>query len=345
MEKSRFFRIERVSNSRYDVIFRFNLKMIAKILLALLVLALVAFVGYWLFQGVVWVGSAMWSGLCWLASQWIWILGILLLALLIWGLSKINWKSVKAPKVSPKLGRALLWLLAALLLLFLCFLAFRSCGDDQNLPKQEITINDKEFEREFNEAFDYVVTSRAYLDGVQNADDKIARALVGLKYVDGKSVSPHDFAGKTYDEAVKVIAKDWRGLVQERLDDTQLSKQQLVILTLFAMRNGKYGFVKSDFLEAVKAGEPNAEDKMALHKANGQKRELGVEAKQYLWVLKNMWKGNITAEMLLDLPMFSYKNIPLSEMYNEKGEALWNDALLQKLRQHSGQTPREALGL
>lgn len=342
---SPFFRIESLGNSRYDIIFRVNLKLIAKILLALLMLALVAFVGYWLFQGVVWVGSAMWAGLCWLASQWIWILGILLLALLIWGLSKINWRNVKAQKVSQKTGRTLLWILAALLLLLLCFLAFRNCGDDKAQPEDVVIINDDEFEREFNEAFDYVVTSRAYLDGVQNSNDKIARALVGLKYVDGKAVSPRDFAGKTYEEAVKVIAKDWRGLVQESLNGTQLSKQQLVTLTLFAMRNGKYGFVKSDFLEAVKAGEPNAESKMALHKANGEKRELGIEAKQYLWVLKNMWKGNISAEMLLDLPMFSYKNISLEEMYNEKGEAQWNEKLSQKLRQHSGQTPREALGL
>ena len=341
----RFFRIERVGNARYDIIFRFNLKMMIRILLVLIVLAAFAFVGYWLIQGVVWVGGAAWSGICWLANQWVWILGILLLALLLWGLSKVNWKNVKAPKVSPKLGRALLWLLAAILLILLCFLVFRSCGDDQNLPKQEITINDDEFEREFNEAFDYVVTSRAYLDGVQNANDKIARALVGLKYVDDKAVSPRDFEGKTYEEAVRVIAKDWRGLVQENLNGTQLSRQQLVTLTLFAMRNGKYGFVKSDFLKAVKAGEPNAEDKMALHKANGQRRELGVEAKQYLWVLKNMWKGNISAEMLLDSPMFSYKNISLKEMYNKDGEVQWNDALLNKLRQHVGQTPREALGL
>lgn len=342
---SPFFRVERVGEARYDVIFRLNLKIIAKILLALVLLALVAFVGYWLFQGVVWVCSAIWSGMCWLASQWMWFLGISLLALLIWGLSKINWKNVKAPKVSPKTGRTLLWALATIILLLLCFLAFRSCGDDKVQPEKVVIINDKEFEREFNEAFDYVVTSRAYLDGVQNADDKIARALVGLKYVDGKSVSPRDFAGKTYDEAVKVIAKDWRGLVQESLNGTQLSKQQLVTLTLFAMRNGKYGFVESDFLKAVKSGEPDAESKMSLHKANGDKRELGTEAKQYLWVLNNMWKGNISVEMLLDLPSFSYKNIPLNEMYNEEGEAQWNNALLQKLRQSYGQTPREALSL
>ena len=342
---SPFFRIESLGNSRYDIIFRVNLKLIAKILLALLMLALVAFVGYWLFQGVVWVGSAMWAGLCWLASQWIWILGILLLALLVWGLSKINWRNVKAQKVSQKTGRTLLWILAALLLLLLCFLAFRNCGDDKAQPEDVLVIEDEKFEREFNEAFDYVVITRAYLDGVQNADDKLARALVGLKYVDGKPVKSSDFAGKTYEEAKKVVSKDWYGFVQEALDGVKISKQRLIPFTSLAMRNGKYGFVKSDFLKAVKAGEPNAEDKMALHKANGEKRELGTEAQQYLWVLKNMWKGNISAEMLLDLPMFSYKNIPLSEMYNEKGEAQWNDALLQKLHQHAGQTPREALGL
>ncbi len=343
--ESPFFRIESLENSRYDVVFRFNLKMIAKILLALVLLALIAFIGYWLVQGAIWVGSAMWAGLCWLASQWIWILGILLLALLIWGLSKINWRNVKAQKVSQKTGRTLLWILAALLLLLLCFLAFRNCGDDKAQPEDVLVIEDEKFEREFNEAFDYVVITRAYLDGVQNADDKLARALVGLKYVDGKPVKSSDFAGKTYDEAKKVVSKDWYGFVQETLNGVKISKQRLVPFTSLAMRNGKYGFVKSDFLKAVKDGEPNAEDKMALHKANGEKRELGTEAQQYLWVLKNMWKGNISAEMLLDLPMFSYKNISLEEMYNEKGEAQWNEKLSQKLRQHSGQTPREALGL
>lgn len=339
---SPFFRIESLGNSRYDLIFRVNLKMIAKILLALVALALVAFVGYWLVQGAIWAGGAAWTGLCWLASQWMWILGILLLALLVWGLSKVNWKSVKAPKVSPKL----LWLLAAILLLLLCFLAFRSCGDeDGKAQPEDVVVIDNDSEPMFTESFDDVIITRAYLDGVQNADDEVARALVGLKYVDGKPVKSSDFAGKTYEEAKKVVAKDWYGFVQETLDGVKISKQRLVPFTSLAMRNGKYGFVKSDFLKAVKAGEPNAEEKMALHKANGEKRELGIEAKQYLWVLKNMWKGNITAEMLLDLPMFSYKNIPLNEMYNEKGEAQWNDALLNKLRQHSGQTPREALGL
>ena len=344
MEKSKFFRIESLGNSRYDIIFRFNLKMVTRILLALLVLAWGVFVGYWLFQGVAWLCSILWSGICWLTSQWMWILGILLLALLMWGLSKVNWKSIKAPKVSPKISRTLLWLLAALLLALLCFFVFRSCGDDK-AQTEDVVIIDKASEPMFNEAFDYVIITRAYLDGVQNADDEVARALVGLKYVDGKPVKSSDFAEKTYDEAIKVIAQDWYGFVQETLNGVKISKQRLIPFTSLAMRNGKYGFEKSDFLEAVKAGEPNAENKMALHKANGEKRELGVEAQQYLWVLKNMWKGNISAEMLLDLPMFSYKNIPLSEMYNEKGEAQWNDALLQKLHQHSGQTPREALGL
>ena len=345
MEKSNFFRVVKVGNACYDIILRFNFKIIVKVLLLLLILAAFIFVGYWLVQGAIWVGGVAWQGICWLAGQWLWLIGILLLALLVWGLSKINWRHVKVPKVGQKTGRTLLWVLAVLLLLLLCFLAFRSCGDDKAQPEEVVVIEDDEFEREFEEAFDFVVISRAYLDGVQNADDKVARALVGLKYVDGKAVSPRDFDGKTYEEAVKVIAKDWSGLVQESLDGVQLSKQQLVTLTLFAMRNGKYGFIKSDFLKAVKAGDANPETTMALHKANGEKRELGTEAKQYLWVLKNMWKDNISAEMLIELPMFSYKNISLREMYNKDGAAQWNEKLLQKLSQSTGQTPREALGL
>ena len=81
----------------------------------------------------------------------------------------------------------------AILCLIFCF---RSCNKEDKIIDDGVVVidNSKDFERQFDETFDYVVISRAYLDGVQNAGDKIKRALVGLKYVDGKPVSPDDFS-------------------------------------------------------------------------------------------------------------------------------------------------------
>ena len=244
----------------------------------------------------------------------------------------------------------MLMILAILALLLLAFFGFKSCGQDKAIESEQITIEESDaFINEFDKTFDYVVTSRAYLDGVQQTSDRINRALVGLKYVDGKPVKASDFSGKTYDEAVKIIARNWRGLVAENLNGVSLSKQQLVTVILFAMRNGEYGFETSDFLKAVKQGQLLDADKfMALHKASGTKRQLGEEAQKYLWVLKNLWRGNLHVDELLDLPMFSYKNLSLEEMYeggSYQNNLKWSEELHHKLSQHSNPTPRTALGL
>ena len=332
-----------------EITVSYNLKIVLKLCVALAVLAIIAFILYWIVVGGValvktlygW-GCNLWS---WSVDNWWWPLGILLAALLAWLLSKINWRSEKTKANIKKWW----WILPLVLLLILAALLFRSCGDENSvapIEKQEIEAVTVE---EFDRAFDWVVIARAYLDGVQNAGDKINRALVGLKYVDGKPVSPDDFSGKTYDEAKEIIAKNWRTLVAENLKGVKLSRQQLVTVTLFAMRNGKYGFEKSDFLKALQEGRIADADKlMALHKASGDKRELRTEAQQYLWVLKNLWRGNLKMEELLDFPMFSYKTISLEKMYenrNYEDELRWDAELYHQLKNHQGKTPREALKL
>ena len=268
-------------------------------------------------------------------------MGILLAALLAWLLSKINWRSEKTKANIKKWW----WILPLVLLLILAALLFRSCGDENSvapIEKQEIEAVTVE---EFDRAFDWVVIARAYLDGVQHGDTKAARALVGLKFIDGRPVSEKTFEGKTYDEAVKVIAEDWRELVASSLKGQKVTEQQLVVITLFAMRNGKFGYLQSDFLKAVQKGHLfGASDKMYLHKSNGNRRHLLEEGKQYLWMLKILWDGKIDVKSLIDMPMFSYKNIRANEMY-DGDQHLWIQSFRSRLNQGNNQTPRQALGL
>lgn len=343
---------------------RYNLLTVTKVLAALLILALTGFGLYWfaiglwtalgaLWDGICWLGSALWSGICWVASQWLWLLGMALLALAVWLLSKVNWKGFHWPERSKSDQKRswnwLWWLLAALLALLLLLLLLKGCGNDKadevSVPTASVQFyeySDSEFTEAFNEAFDWVVISRAYLDGVQNGVDKM-RALVGFKFVDGRPVTELTFTGKTYDQAKAIIAADWRGLIRKNIH-VKLTKQQMVTLTLFAMRNGKYGFEKSDFLKAVNTGVFDA-DNMALHKANGGKRILMEEGMQYLWMLKILWNGHIAVEDLIDYPMFSYKTIKLSQMYDADRKALFDDSLKARLQHGANKTPREALEL
>lgn len=330
---------------------RYNLLTIVKLIGALLVIAAALFGLYWLgiglwallgliWDGMCWLGTAIWSGLCWLASHWLWPLNVALLILAIWLFSNIKMPTW-GKKGNDKRSWKWLWLLL-LALLLICGLLWlpKSCSGDDN--SREVSLSAVS-EEQFNEAFDWVVTTRAYLDGVQNGSTKAEVALVGLKFVNGQSVAKMSFQGRTYEEAVGIIAADWRSLVANNVH-VQLTDNQLIALTLFAMRNGKYGFLKSDFLRNINNGVMSS-NAMALHEANGHKRVLGAEGLQYLWVLKNLWDGNISAKELLDCPMFSYKAISLMEMYDGSRNHLFSDELADKLLRGSFKTPREALDL
>lgn len=329
---------------------RYNFLTLAKIIGFVLITAFVLFVLYWLgigawelmklvWAGVCWVAAALWSGLCWLFSKWLWLLGIALLALLGWILSKVKWPELKASKSDKKRSWNWLWALLLLLLLLLGLLwLFKSCDNSSEEPQAYgVTVE------QFDEAFDWVVTTRAYLDGVQDGTTKTEVALVGLKFVDGQPVTKMTFEGRTYEEAVAIIAKDWRQLVTSNVH-VPLTKQQLVTMILFAMRNGKYGFEKSDFLRNVNNGNLSS-DAMALHKANGERRYLQTEGLQYLWMLKNLWDGKISMQELVDCPMFSYKAIRLDEMYDYDRKPVFTDVMNKRLHLGNYPTPRQALDI
>ena len=318
-------------------------------LIAMALVALAGFGLYWLAIGLWKLLGLTWTGLCWVGvGVWsikYWILGLLATALAVWALTKVDWSKFKpADKPQDETPKRRWWVLAlaALVLILLSALLFRGCGKDDVVVEDKTEIVSVET---FNAAFDWVVTSRAYLDGVQPGDSRTNRALVGLKFVNGESVTGKTFVGKTYEQSVQIIAKDWRDLVVSNLNGQKLSEQQLVVVTLFAMRNGTYGFLASDFLREVQSGNLDAADSMWLHMANGERRELGKEAQKYLWVLKNLWTGNLRVQELVDYPMFSYKKLSIEKMYDKSGNYVFKPEYRDVLKQGEFSTPKEALEL
>lgn len=334
-----------------EISMRYNLLTVAKCLTIIIALAvsLAVLYGIWqllklLWLGLCWCGGATWTGIVWLSQQWIYLLILGGTVLAIFLLRKIDKK--KLSNYWKKHSKILWGLLGLLLLVGISILTIKTCSSsNEELAIVEVVEEEKSpQEKCFNEAFDWVVTTRAYLDGVQNGISEKKRALIGLKYVNGKSVEKMDFSDKTYEEAVEIVSSEWRTMIVQSLGEVQLNEQQMVALTLFAMRNGKYGYLNSSFLKEVKKGNMEASNLMLLHKADGTERKLRTEALQYLWVIKNIWDGNISVKNILDYPMFSYKRIDIKEMYNDAGH-LWNTDLEQKLVQGDAETPRVALGL
>ena len=323
--------------------FNYNLKKVLFFVLCAAIVAAVVFILYWLGVGLV----VAFKWLC-VNYHWAWILGAIVLAMIIWPLTKIKW-----PKWQPREHRELkapkwLWYaLAALLLVIIGILCFRGCSSDDQSAKQQISASAPATTitpTRFNETFDWVVTTRAYLDGVHGNGNRLA--LVGLKYVNGNPVSNQVFDSNTYQESKRVIAEEWRELIVSTCGNVHLSEQQLVAVTLFAMRNGKYGFLSSDFVKELQAGRTfGAEKTMAIHFQDGTKRQLGPEGHQYIWALQQLYNGNLDMHQLLDMPMFSYKRLPLSKMYDQSGAPLFQSEYLSTLKHGDYDTPRKALDL
>lgn len=96
----------------------------------------------------------------------------------------------------------------------------------------------------YDNSFDRVIVARAYLDGVQTTVSKdCPRALVGFKFINNQPVKNFNFTGMTYEQAIQVVAEDWKPLVVDNLSaDVKLSEQQMAVVTLVAMRMGKTDF-------------------------------------------------------------------------------------------------------
>lgn len=236
--------------------------------------------------------------------------------------------------------------LAVVLLIVLAVVwSWRSC-QNRNEPLPVVTEIESP-EETYNRAFDDVVIARAYLDGVQTeVDAKCPRALVGFKFINDKPVKDYDFNGKTYEEAVKIVAEDWKPLVVGSLNENvRLSEQQMAVVTLAAMRMGKNGFKRSTFLKKLNEGV--AEDAglwLLLQTPDGEIRKTGEEPLQYFYVLRLLWEHKVEIRELLDMPMFSYRNIKVKALYTDV-QPEYGKEEERLLAEGDFPTPREALGL
>lgn len=110
---------------------------------------------------------------------------------------------------------------------------------------------------------------------------------------------------------------------------------------------GLNSFDLNKYLESLPSMQSNmllSADEIGSRVTNAQ----FVEFQEKIGVLKNLWRGNLHVDELLDLPMFSYKNLSLEEMYeggSYQNNLKWSEELHHKLSQHSNPTPRTALGL
>lgn len=251
-----------------------------------------------------------------------------------------NWDNVSV-QTQGRDDRWLWWLLLLSLLVAMVG-TWRSCSsveDDYYVDEPRIV---------YDQAFDEVIVARAYLDGVQEkVSGSCPRALVGFKFINDKPVGEFNFEGMTYDQAVEVVARDWKPLVVDRLNpEIVLSKQQMAVVTLAAMRMGKNGFARSTFLQKVNEGDLNgAGEWLLLQKKDGSIYPTGDEPKQYFYILRLLWNSELSIRELLDFPMFSYKGININSVYTVDGDYIYTPEVESKLLRGNYPTPREALEL
>ena len=319
----------------------YNLRTIAMLLLCVVVIPFVVIyvVGKYLWKGMCWVAPFIWAGLCWVGAQitrfWRWLCGLF----------KREPKAETPTEEKPR--RNWWWLVPVILAILAALLCLNKCdGDDKG---SAVVIEQQEKAEQvvvYDNAFDKVVVARAYLDGVQEKVTKTCpRALVGFKFIDDKPVADYNFTGKTYEEALKVVADSWKPLVLDNVT-VKLTEDQMATVTLVAMRMGKYGFTRSTFLKKVNEGKfEEATDWLLLQDADGNIRKTGDEPKQYFYVLRMLWTGRLSYDELLDMPMFSYKGCDVNLMYDKNGKHEWHYAIDKQMNQGAYPTVRKALGL
>lgn len=326
----------------------YNLQWVVKILLVLFMFIMLPFfLAFWIckeiYRFICWLFPFIMKAIGWICSKlatlFLWIVALFVA---FWRWLKGLFKGKKTDKTEEKQSsRWWLWLLLLLLLLLLGFGLFKSCHGS----KQEDTNPQDVPEVVYYGSFDNVVVARAYLDGVQTEVTN-DRVLVGLKYVNGEPLEVLkgvDFKDAAYENSILQIAEDWKPVVLESLNpDLQLTEQQMVVITLTAMRMGQNGFPRSTFCKKVNEGKfDEATNWLRLQKADGSLREMGEEATLYFYMLKMLWKGEISVADMADLPMFSYKNLNVEDTTSPT----LSPSAREKLRHGNFRTPREALKL
>lgn len=315
-----------------SVTVNYNFKTIVKLLLLIIALPflLLYVLGLYALDGLKWLwnkaikpfGFILWG---WLVLFWDWFVGL------------FKRTAPDDPVAERKKENSWHWIGAAVVLVLLIVAFWHSCSNSMKSGFADVP------EVVYDEAFDNVVVARAYLDGVQETvNEKCPRALVGFKFINNKPVKDYDFSGLTYEESVDVVAQDWRPLVLDNLNsEVKLTHNQMVVVTLAAMRMGRYRFANSTFLAKVNEGNLKEAGKWLKI----EDRETGAEPKQYFYVLQLLWFDELSIDELVNLPMFSYKGVNVEDMYDTNGDHVFNEAIRNQLRRGNFRTAAEALGL
>lgn len=222
-----------------------------------------------------------------------------------------------------------LWLLLLLLALLLLGL-LRECSCSGN----KVTPVEVSETTEYRLAWNDVMVYRIHLDTLRHD-----ASLIGLKTRGLKKASEEEYNGDAISESEEVLNNEWLPLCEEQIR-TKLNRSQKAAAMLYAMRSGSYGFKKSDFLKSVNAGDfaKASEDILKIHKANGEVRNAGKELTAYLYEIRLIWDGMLSAEEVMDCHRLSYKAYPVENGYNP--EAL-KQVILTACKQNA--TPRELL--
>lgn len=327
------FHCENLGNGRVKFSFIVNFKLLGLILALLLGLSLVGFILYWLGVGIVALVKFIWS------IKW-WGLGAIILGLLIWLLTKVNWKALHLPEGKPREAkeRNLKWIWAVLgvLAILLGVLLFKGC--DKEEPIAPVVTPER-----FKEPGDWVMLD-AYLSEAFN-----------VKYVDFKKFASY---GKvlSYDERLQAFDteayyEDW-GRLFPYFEGKTFNDNQLAALKRYGLWCGLAGFEKSPVCMKLQNGEEVlASDLAVVYTAEGEERQYSrtsskEHALKYAWVLMSVFDGNITIEELLDYPVKSFEKISVEDMYDAEGNYVFEPEFKARLKTENGnRTTREVLGL
>ena len=328
MEK--FLKIERNEywyQGTITITFKYNL------LYLLYLLLLPFFLLYWLVLGLTWLlkhlGNALkafWMWLwpllkkfgLWLAAILLMLLpmfkkfftwlGTLISAFWMW-LKSLFARKPKQKKDEPaeKKEKKNWWLWLLLLLLALLLLGLMrncSCSGDRQTAITETA--------EYRLAWDDVMVYRMHLDTLRHD-----ASLIGLKTRGMKMATEAEYYGDAIGESEEVLNNEWLPLCEEQIH-VKLNRHQKAAAMLYAMRSGSYGFKKSDFLRSVNAGDfaKASKDILKIHKANGSVRTAGKELTAYLFEIRLIWDGMLSAEEVMDCHRLSYKAYPVENGYN-----------------------------
>ncbi len=338
MEKKKIcnpFGCKSLGNGRFEFSLIVNFKLLGVITLWLAGLTVVGLALYWL-------GVLLWS------IKW-WVLGASALALIIWGLSKVNWKAIKLPKGNPNKKRNLGWLWWMLVLIIVAVLAvllLRGCDKDEatveSSPTEVIT--------------ETVVTEERFCEpGAWIILDAYLSEGFNVKYADYKKFEAYGEV-LSYEERVSMFdstayLKDW-GTLFKYLAGQSFSNDQLAAVQRYGLWCGLAGFEASPLCEKLEKGEDIVGADLAkVYTKDGVERKFSSpssreHALRYAWVLMNVFDGNISIEELKDLPVKSYESIDVNKMYDADGNYVFNEELYLQLKAENGnRTTREILML